>query len=588
METKLTRRNFLKGAAAGSMGVAALGILGGCAPTSSQAKDTGDGADAAAPAKAESSWKTPPTPVDASEIAATYEADVVVVGHGHAGLCATREIAEEGTSVICIDRQEEENYLPNGNEGGVINVTYLQEKQGVPAVDPIDFFNNWQVITGNTSNPALVMKYCQNSGANTDWYLDRLSEEELDTAFIAFRNCETADPAEVANGYYDHVQMQVGPYKSYTSSLGFYGSCSQATIHAYNREAAREAGAEFHFSTTAQYLLTDDAGAVTGVVATDADGNHVQYNAKAVVLATGGFGCDAELIKDLCPDVVGFATDEEIESLGTSMDNRFGDGIKMAYWAGAKLEGGGVATMGMKSSSDGWPSGVWLDEHGNRYCNEFWGQAEARGNHAVFMPRENHYVVYGPDLFETVQYCTPSHASNKPNMLFMDCLQKAMDQAVDSDDLVSVEGEFMTNVSLYGANTIEELLKKMGCTDEAVIANAKASIERYNGYCEAGADQEFGREPSLMWPIKDGPFYGQVKKAGVSALTTMGGLVTNGEQQVLGDGFQPIPGLFASGNTCGRRFGRDYFTPASGMSLGFCWVLGRECGKSVVKYLKEA
>lgn len=188
METKLTRRNFLKGAAAGSMGVAALGILGGCAPTSSQAKDTGDGADAAAPAKAESSWKTPPTPVDASEIAATYEADVVVVGHGHAGLCATREIAEEGTSVICIDRQEEENYLPNGNEGGVINVTYLQEKQGVPAVDPIDFFNNWQVITGNTSNPALVMKYCQNSGANTDWYLDRLSEEELDTAFIAFRN----------------------------------------------------------------------------------------------------------------------------------------------------------------------------------------------------------------------------------------------------------------------------------------------------------------------------------------------------------------------------------------------------------------
>lgn len=227
---------------------------------------------------------------------------MVVVGHGHAGLCATREIAEEGTSVICIDRQEEENYLPNGNEGGVINVTYLQEKQGVPAVDPIDFFNNWQVITGNTSNPALVMKYCQNSGANTDWYLDRLSEEELDTAFIAFRNCETADPAEVANGYYDHVQMQVGPYKSYTSSLGFYGSCSQATIHGYNREAAREAGAEFHFSTTAQYLLTDGAGAVTGVVATDADGNHVQYNAKAVVLATGGFGCDAELIKDLCPD----------------------------------------------------------------------------------------------------------------------------------------------------------------------------------------------------------------------------------------------------------------------------------------------
>ena len=92
--------------------------------------------------------------------------------------CARRARSpKRGRRSSASTRQEEENYLPNGNEGGVINVTYLQEKQGVPAVDPIDFFNNWQVITGNTSNPALVMKYCQNSGANTDWYLDRLSEE---------------------------------------------------------------------------------------------------------------------------------------------------------------------------------------------------------------------------------------------------------------------------------------------------------------------------------------------------------------------------------------------------------------------------
>ncbi len=578
MTSKLSRRNFLKGAAAGSMGIAALGFMGGCTPTSSDEQSE--------TAAATSSWKTAPTPVDESEITATYEADAIVVGHGHAGITACREIAEQGKSVICIEKQDEENYVPNGNEGGIINNTYLVEQKGVGEVDPIDFFNNWQIATGNTVNPALLMKYCQNAGANSDWYFDRLSQEELDTAFVAYRDTPSATPEGVATGYYDHVLMEVGPYKSYTSSLGFYGDCSQTDIHVYNREAAIEAGAEFHFTTTAQYLLTDDSGAVTGVVATDADGNYIQYNAKAVVLATGGFGCDAELIKDLCSDIVGFATDEEIESLGSSMDGRYGDGIKMAYWVGAQVENGSVATMGMRSSSAGWPCGVWLDENGKRYCNEFWGQAEQRGNHSVYMPRENHYVIYGPDLFDTVQYCTPSHASNKPNMLFMECLEQCMAECVDADDIVSVEGEYMTNVSLYGANTIEELLQKMGCTDESVIATAVESIERYNEYCEAGADQEFGRDASLMWAIKDGPFYGTVATATAgNALTTCGGLITNGEQQVLDQHSYVIPGLFASGNTCGRRFGREYFTPINGMSLGFGWVLGRECGKSVVAYL---
>lgn len=580
--TNVSRRNFLKGAAAGSVSAAALSLLGGYAPAATQAFADEVETEVAA------SWKIAPEPVAEDAITATYEADAIVVGHGHAGITACREIAEEGKKVILIEKQDEEFYMPNGNEGGIINNSYLTGKQGVPTVDPIEFFNNWQVTTGNTVNPSLLMKYCQNAGENSDWYLNVLTEEELDTAFIAFRNCETAEPPEVANGYYDNVLMQVGPYKSYTSSLGFYGSVSQTEIHKRNREEAQNNGAEFFFSTTAQYLLTDESGAITGVVATDTDGNYIQFNAPAVVLATGGFGCNPEMIKDLCGDIIGFYTQEEVDSLGTSMDNRFGDGIKMAAWVGAQLEGGGVATMGAKASADGWPCGIWLDETGNRYCNEFWGQAEQRGNHAPYMPRENHYVIYGPDLFDTVQYCTPSHGSNKPNYLFMDCLQQAMDAAVDSPDVAEAEGEFMTHVSLYGANTIPELLQKMGCTDEAVIANAEAQIERYNQFCADGADQEFGRDPELMWPIENGPYYGQVKTPRFgNIMTTMGGLITNGEQQVLDQSSHPIPGLFASGNTTSRRFGRDYFTPISGMSLGFGWVLGRECGKSVVKWLDQ-
>lgn len=580
----LSRRGFLKGAAVGSVGIASLGLLGGCVPRSTEESSAGD--TAAAAEGAVSSWKNAPTPVADDAIVKTHEADVVVVGHGYAGLTACREIAESGHSVILLEKQDEENYMVNGNEGGVINATWLIEHMGVERIDPVEFFTNWMMTTGNTANPTLIMKYCQNSGANTDWYLDRCTQEDMESVFISFKDAPKAEPAEIATGYHDHVLSNVGPYTSWASSLGFYGSCSQTQIHGYNREAAIEAGAEFCFSTTAQYLTTDSSGAVTGVVAQNADGDYELYQSKAVVLATGGFGCDAEMVKDLLVDVTGFATDEEVAALGTTMDGRFGDGIKMAYWAGAELEAAPIATMGMKSSSDGYPCGIWLDETGNRFCNEFWGQAEQRGNQAMFMPRKPHYAIYGPDLFDTVQYCTPSHASNKPHKAFMSTLQQVMDQAVDSDDMVTVEGDFMVSVSLYGASTLDELFAKMGVTDKEFIANAKASIDRFNGYCDAGADAEFGRQAELMWPIKEGPYFAQVHTASVSALCTMGGLVTDGDQKVLSKGHEPIPGLFASGNCTGRRFGRDYFTPISGVSLGLAWTLGRECGKSVVSYLE--
>ena len=185
----VSRRNFLKGAAAGSVSAAALGLLGGYAPTGVSTKAFADEGEAAA----ESSWKIAPEPVAEDAIVATYEADAIVIGHGHAGITACREIAEEGKKVILIEKQSEEYYMPNGNEGGVVNNTYLLEKQNQTYIDPIEFFNNWQMITGNTTNPALIMKYCQNSQANSDWYVDGLTEEQLDTVFVGFCNVDNGD-----------------------------------------------------------------------------------------------------------------------------------------------------------------------------------------------------------------------------------------------------------------------------------------------------------------------------------------------------------------------------------------------------------
>ena len=162
-----------------------------------------------------------------------------------------------------------------------------------------------------------------------------------------------------------------------------------------------------------------------------------------------------------------------------------------------------------------------------------------------------------------------------------------MDEAVQAGS-AGVQVEDPTSF-WYGAESLEELVSFIDA-DEKVKQNILTSIERYNALCKEGKDQDYGREPSLMFPIEQGPFFLQVIDHDSSIgnlMCAMGGLIVDGDQKVLGDQFNPVPGLFATGNCSGGRFGEDYFTPLFGASIGMCITLGRECGKSVVDYLNE-
>ena len=135
--------------------------------------------------------------------------------------------------------------------------------------------------------------------------------------------------------------------------------------------------------------------------------------------------------------------------------------------------------------------------------------------------------------------------------------------------------------------TIEELAENLGLTGEQK-ENFVASVNRYNDMCAAGVDSDYGRDAAVLFPVNEGPFYAVKTTPTIgSTMVTMGGLLTDGEQNVIDAEMNPIPGLYASGNTCGRRFGNEYFTPIPGISLGMAIVLGRECGRSVAEFLKK-
>ena len=126
-----------------------------------------------------------------------------------------------------------------------------------------------------------------------------------------------------------------------------------------------------------------------------------------------------------------------------------------------------------------------------------------------------------------------------------------------------------------------------GSSDAEATADGKVKITMWHGFSEA--------DGKTLESIVD-DFNKSQDKYEIDAqlqpwstigetMVTMGGIITDGDMNALDANYEPIPGLYMAGNDCGRRFGTEYITPIPGVSLAFALVLGRECGKSVAKFL---
>ena len=421
--------------------------------------------------------------------------------------------------------------------------------------------------------------------AHKTFHVAALTAEDFETMTTAF-----FPPTE-------HQMGELSGIKFWPSVCSFYGECNQTKIQMYNQAAAEEAGAEFHFATTAEYIIMQD-GAVAGLVASDADG-YIKINCKAVVCACGGMGGNPEMMAYFMPDMAQARTGEDPL---TSMSANDGRGVQMAYWAGAHLETTPVAGMNMKGLSvpgkmNCLPQAVWIDENGRRFANEYYPTSEQRGYQTVFMSRKTKYAVVDNNFTEYRQYTLPQHAGFTANEENIASLRDSLDKAYAKfkgtyEEPEQEEGQGgpggggpMTQVEWIADDTLEGLAGQMGLSGDAATEFV-AQIERWNGYCEAGVDEEFGRAAEVLFPVKDGPFYACTFDPVLGeTMVTMGGIITDGEQNALDANYEPIPGLYMAGNDCGRRFGTEYVTPIPGCSLAFALVLGRECGKSVAKFL---
>ena len=647
----VSRREFLKGAGAVAAGTAALAAMGVSALASEEA-DAVTGAsmtdeaavlDTGTSSEAASDWRIPPAPIDENLIVESRTFDFVVVGGGHAGTNCARKLARTiyeqkmDKTVALLEWKSEENYSTLGNDIGHVNSSRegMEDKfltaHGVPRIDPIDFFNEWMMKGGNTPNPAIMMQFAQNGGLAMNEFMEEIPEELLpmfvvshwgdndaEGNWIWYKRDENGDPVLDAEGNYvpqdiydnfpnyiadksegiGHQHFWIGATmlrKGYQNTK-LNGGKNFLMTDAYRiqQQAIVKYGGEVTYDREGVRLLQDEQGRVTGVIARDAEGRFYRYNAlRAVVLATGGFSGNSEMCRDLLPNYYDLL--DEGEEAGNPFNaDESGIGIQMGVWAGGRLEprpmacnGGDYATFSGAGQGNGGAS-IWLDEYGERFCNEFFGGPNWAGKPGMRMRHVMRYNMFGSNVAKLMDMGVPAHSATYWNQSSSrTSLQNSMDRAYQG----YLNGEGGSGQLKCGM-TFEELATNMGLDNEEPTPNGKTlwqnyvdSCYRYQEQCELGRDDDFGREASVLLKYEP-PFFGGVSGNYMAAkwMATHGGFMTDKHMNVLDSAKDVIPGLYCGGNCLGRRFGNGwYYTPITGVSVGTSVVLGWCLGK----YLAE-
>ena len=586
--SKLSRRSFLAGAALTGMGVASLGLgVGGTSqeliaaekvygpasePPLVPVTPIGTNGTVEAGYLSYFDWLGYAPQISDSQITETIEADIVVVGGGDSGVPTALAAAEAGASVVVVEEQEEESYTFFGNDIGHLNSKWAESRGGYP-VDEVEFIQDWSRRSVNRCNYELLQQMARKSGETVDWIVEHLPQSIVDNAGIYCVPKPSKYPGE-ASGY----KAWSGTTIHFEAEEGTSLPDVMRTLKA----AAEAKGATWYFSTKAE-VLTKEGNTVTGVIGSLPDGSYKRFVAKkGVVLSTGDFSGNPAMVFALNEELRAYAHARgqncaEIVGIG-----RKGAGQKMGCWAGGRIEPGPYASMGraMGAAGFGGIAILQLNRDGKRFMNEAMLSVWGNLNQVMRQPKGQTYSVADAGWFDFVQKCAPEHVYPGTGGFhdggFLDSLKEEMDKVPGT----GTEGYRVRGSVTYAGDTLDELADNMGLSGD-LRTNFFASITRYNELAKKGVDEDFGKDSYLMEALENPPYYASLLDNTTLrlGLVEIGGLVTDGNQQVLDFDDYPIPGLCATGNCCGGRFALQYATPIAGISIGWATTMGKILGE---------
>ena len=492
----------------------------------------------------------------------TVDADIVIVGAGGAGMTAAIAASADGLNVVVVESQA----MVGGNSvrstGGMNaaktplqdNNTFGEEAGVEKTLIAAEGYPDNEAITALA---ATVSEQWEAYKANPEGYFDSVELMELDT-MIGGKGIN--DP-ELVKTLCENTADSITWLESVgapLTSVGAFGGASVKRIHRpVNAEGKTvsvgayivpileknlaDAGVEVILNTTVDTILTDDSGAVCGVTGVANDGSKLTVNADAVILATGGFGANLDMVVSYKPELEGFMT--------TNASGIQGQGILMAQALGA-------ATVDMEQ----------IQIHPTVEANTAALITEGlRGDGAILVNAEGKRFI---DEVGTRDVVSAAEIAQPGSFGYL-----IVDQAmVDASSVI--QGYIKKGFTTQG-DTYEALAAELGM-DEAAFAE---TMNAWNACVEAKSDPEFGRT-SFANPLNTAPYYAIKVTPGVHH--TMGGLKINSATEVLTEDGSIIPGLFAAGEITGGVHGANRL---GGNAVADFVVFGRIAAESAASYV---
>jgi len=446
--------------------------------------------------------------------------DIVVVGAGGAGLSAAIAAAEaDGTlQIIVLEKQGIIGGNTNYSTGG-INAAETQVQQALGIEDSKDIFYDDIMKGGKQENiPSLVRNFVEHAPATISWLIG-LGADLSDIGLMG--------GSSVRRTHRPRGGAAIGPHLMQILKLAM--DDNQIEIRTSNKVTG---------------LLTSGSQ-VTGVQVQNADGSSYRLNAKAVVIATGGFGANLQLVSSLQPSLTGFATLNHPGATGDALGWMTNIGGATIQMTNIQIHPTAEATNHILITEAVRGNGAILVNHGGqRFCNEM-------------------------STRDVVSSAIIDQQGGKAYLIF--------DQAV-RQSLASIETYANQHLLTEGA-TIEELARQLSIPAETLTA----TVQRYNSWQAAGMDEDYGRSATEMPVALTTPPYYAVHVA-PAIHHTMGGLSVNTETQVLRQDGTPIAGLYAAGEVTGGLHGANRL---GGNGVADIVVNGRLAGIAASRYISD-
>ena len=537
MSKSISRRSFLKGAAATVAGVAAMGPLAGLTgfETKASAEETEKAVD--------SIYASLPYGKQTFDVKKTLEYDIIVVGTGPSGMCAAMEAADQGVKVAVVEKQVRFGGMAFGTEGAFGLNSRMQKEAGIKCPTVGECVTDELVYTNYRADAVFWHDVFEKSGENIDWLLDHGVE------FDRAANYNGKSSFECFHWYPGGAGANVGP-----------------NVEAYLKT---KDNVDILMETEAVDLINED-GAIVGIYAKQGD-DIIAIKAPATLMCTGGFGENHERFQQMTGIDMTHGTSFGFPgSTGEAHDMMICHGAAPATTCGLLnmyVAGFPWATHPDIMLATGYSSLTQINQDGRRFVAE---DLFAKKFCALYI----NALRSQPMAFTFFdQETIKDFEENGLKDDFVDRFKG--DPCPDLRDQLE-EAAANSETIAYRGDTLEELAKNMGCDPEVL----KETAEKYNHFKEIGVDEDFGCDPEYIRGIGTGPYY--VVHNDIIIITTIGGININRNNQVVKADNTPIPGLYSCGVESCTLYRETYNYQLSGGMNAYNFYSGRNAVRAAL------